>query len=127
MPLIAPDEHVEAREPVEGALHAGQHIVAHVGEDGGEQAALLELQLPGEHGGVLRGPHAGVQSAELFDGAGGEVEAGFAHDLLPEGDAGEFAFVVGVTVGPVEALETGRRQAGDAQHGCVGFRVRWTG
>ena len=38
--------------------------------------------------------------------AGVEIEAGVAEELLPEGDAGEFAFVVGVAVGPVEALES---------------------
>jgi hypothetical protein len=71
--LKAPDQHVEAVNPEELALDVGQHVVAHVGEDGGEQAALLELLLPGQHGGVLRGPHAGVPEVQLFDGRRGEV------------------------------------------------------
>ncbi len=61
--------------------------------------------------------HMRASRLQFFDCAGGEVEAGVAHDLLPEGDAGEFAFIVGVTVCPVEALEAGRGQAGDAQQG----------
>ena len=55
--------------------------------------------------------------------AGVEIEAGFAQELLPEGDAGELAFVVGVAVGPVEGFEAVGGQAGDADHGIVRFGV----
>ena len=72
--LKAPHQHIEAWEPVEFALDVGEHGVAHVGQDGGADAALLELQLPGEHRGVLRGPHARVPAVELVDGGGVEVE-----------------------------------------------------
>ncbi len=106
--LKAPDENVEAGEPVEFALDAVENGVAHVGEDGGADAVLLELQLPGEHGGVLRGPHARVPEVELVDGGGVEVELRIADDVLPELQAGELAFVVGVAVGPVDGSRTDR-------------------
>ena len=82
--LEAPDEHVETREPVEFALDVVQHRVAHVGEDGGADAVLLECGLPGKHGGALRRPHAGIQAVEFVDGGGIEVELGVADELLPE-------------------------------------------
>ena len=95
--------------PVELALDAGEDVVAHVGEDGGEQAALLELLLPGEHGGVLRGPHAGVPVIQLFDRRRARwLRSGIAEELLPEGKAGELALVVGVAIGPVERSQSGR-------------------
>ena len=103
------------------------HVVAHVGEDGGEDAALLELKLPRQHGGVLSGPHAAVPQVQLLRGAGGEIEARIAKKLLPEGEAGQLAFVIGVAVGPVERLEALQRQPGDAQQRGVGFGVLWTG
>ena len=40
--------------------------------------------------------------------SGPRSRAGVAQELLPEGDAGELAFVVGMAVGPVEALEAVR-------------------
>jgi hypothetical protein len=46
---------------------------------------------------------------------------------LPESDAGELAFVVSAAVGPVEALEAGNGQAGDAQQRGVGLGVRRPG
>ena len=54
---------------------------------------------------------------------GPRCETGVAEKLLPEGDAGELAFVVGVAVGPVEALEAVPRQAGDAHQGGVRLGV----
>ena len=109
--LIAPDQHVEAGEPVELALACSRSTcVAHVGEDGGENAALLELELPGQHGGILRGPHARIPLVELFDGGRvGRCEAGVASELPPEREAGELSLVVSVPVGPVEAS---KRSAG---------------
>ena len=72
---------------------------------------LLEAELPGDHGRVLRGPHARVELVEFVYGVWAEIEFGVAEELLPEGDAGEFALIVGVAVGPVEALESFRREA----------------
>ncbi len=101
--------------------------VAHVGEDAGEEAVLLERDLPGNHGGIDGGPHAGVGVVEFVYGRGGEVEIAVAEELFPEGDAGEFAFVVGVAVGPVERFELLDGKAGDADHLGVGVRVGESG
>ena len=65
----------------------------------------LSCELPGQHGGVLRGPQARIPAVQLFDDCVLR-QAGVAQELLPEGDAGELAFVVGVAVGPVEATRS---------------------
>ncbi len=79
----------------------------------------LSCELPGEHGGVLGGPHAGVPEVQFFGHGLFGRHAGIAEKLLPEGDTGELAFVVGVAVGPVEALKAVQRQPGEAQQGGV--------
>ena len=125
--LKTPDQHVEAVNPVELAFDVGQHAVAHVGEDGGEQAVLLERELPGHHGGVLGGPQARIPEIQLLDRLLIVRHLCFAQKLLPKGDAGQLAFVVGGPVGPVEAVKPLLRQVRDAQQ--VGPRggVRWSG
>ena len=55
------------REPVELALHIVENAVAYIREDGGEKAALLELLMPGEHGVVLRRPHAGIPEVQFLE------------------------------------------------------------
>jgi hypothetical protein len=125
--LIAPYEDVEAGDPFEFLLDAFEYGVAHVGEDRGSQAVLLEAQLPGDRRRVLGSPHARVEAVEFFNGRWAEIEFGVAEKFLPEADAGELAFVVGVAVVPIEALEAINRQAGDAYHCVVRFGVRWSG
>jgi hypothetical protein len=62
----------------------------------------LSCELPGEHGGVLHGPQARVPAIQLLNHRLIRRQAGRAQKLLPEGEAGQLAFVVGVPVGPVE-------------------------
>ena len=66
----------------------------------------LSLLLPGKHGRILGGPHAGVPEVQLVDGRRLEIEPRVADDLLPECEPGELALVVGVAVGPVERFES---------------------
>src|SRR5208337_1419472 len=72
--LIAPNQDVEAGQPVELPFHIRVYVVAHVGEDRGADAALLELELPGQHGGILGGPHASIPQVELFCGPWREAQ-----------------------------------------------------
>ena len=123
----APDENVEAREPVEFALDTGQHCVAHVGEDGGADAVLLESELPGEHGRVLRGPHACVPGIEFIDGGGIEPELRIANEVLPELTACKLALIVGMAIGPVDGFKLVARQTRYAEHRVVRIRIRLSG
>jgi len=75
----------------------------------------------------LRGPHARIPQVQLVDSGCGQLEAGLTNELLPKGEAGELAFVIGVAISPVEALETLEGQASDAEQGVMGRRVRWSG
>ena len=58
---------------------------------------------------------------------GVQIEFGIADEVLPELKTGEFAFIVGVPVGPVDRFELVVRQAGDAEHGVVRFGARLSG
>jgi len=124
--LEAPDQRIEVVNPEELALNVGEDVIAHVGEDGGEQTVLFELLLPGEHGGILRGPHAGVYVVEFVDCGGREIQAGIASEFLPESESGELAFVVGVAIGPVEGLKSVGGQAGGAEQVRMGLGVLLT-
>ena len=53
--------------------------------------------------------------------------AGFGQQLLPELNAGELAFVVGMAVSPIQGFEAIRGHSDDAQHCRVSFRVGETG
>jgi len=125
--LEAPDKNVEAREPIEFALDIGEHGVAHVGKDGGADAMLLEFDLPGKHGGVLRGPHARIQDVEFVDVCGTEVKLRIADEILPELKPRKLALIVSVSIGPVDGFELVTRQAGDADHGVMRIGIRLSG
>ena len=64
------------------------------------------------------------QMIEFVDGSRVEVEFGVADNVLPELEAGEFAFIVCVAVGPVEGFKLIVRKAGDAEHGVMRFDAR---
>ena len=50
-----------------------------------------------------------------------------ADQILPELETGEFAFVIGMAVRPINRFELIVRKAGEAEHGVMRFGARLTG
>lgn len=118
--LETPYKDIEVVDPSEFAFDVFEDGIAHIGKNGGAHVVGFEFLLPREHGGILRGPHAGVLAKELSKVGRAERQMGIAGKLLPVRDAREFAFVVGMSIGPVEGFKLIRREPGDPNHGVVG-------
>src|SRR6185437_4214578 len=88
---------------------------------------LLQPSLPGEHRRVHGGPHAGIPAVQLFDSRWGQAQSSIVDQLFPEAQSGEFALVVGMAIGPVEALKAFSFKSGDAHHFRVRMRIRRPG
>ena len=115
--------HGEVGEPGEFLAHVAEDLGNHVGEDGGEDAGLLEGGGPGEHALVDGDPEEYVVFNEGGDLIGREGEAGVAGESLPECGTVEIAEVVVVAVAPVEALEGVVVEAGDVEEAAMGGGV----
>ena len=103
------------------------HGVADVGEDAGADAGALEGLCPVDHGEVELAPEIGVGVDEGIDLGRGEVEAGVESDLVPVGEGGEIAAVVGVTVGPVGGVELLLIETGNGTNASPCCGVGWAG
>ncbi len=121
--LIAPHQHVEILDPPVRALNTGQHRVAHVRQDGRQQTMVFQRLLPRNHRRIVRTPHPHVKGVELVHIRGAQVESAVARKFLPVGHAAQLAFVIGVSVGPVELFKALYRQPRQAHHGVVGLGV----
>jgi hypothetical protein len=103
--LVAEDQNVKPRKPAQFVLHGCVHGIAHIGENGSEQPALLERQLPVEHRSIFGEPHARIPFDQVGDLRFRWFETGLLGDFAPERLACEFARVVVEPVGPVELLK----------------------
>ena len=56
-----------------------------------------------------------------------KMDAAIADHLLPELEAGEFAFIIGMPVGPIEFLKAIQRKAGEADQFGMGCGILWSG
>jgi len=118
--LAGPGELVEMGEPGEFLAHGAEDVGTHVGEDGGEEARVLESGGPGEHGLVqMAGPHEDIVFDQSGDCVGGEGEAGVAREFGPVAWAVEEAEVVIAAVAPVEALEGVVVEAGEGEEAAA--------
>ena len=121
--LAGPGELVEGGEPGEFLKHGAEDLGNHVGEDGGEEAGILQGGGPVEHGRVESDPHENVGGDEVADLRGGEGTAGVAREFSPVRGAVEVAEVVVASVTPVEVLEGVAIEAGEGDEALVGGAV----
>lgn len=118
--FTGPGEVVEVGEPGKFLAHGAQDIGTHVGENGGEEAGILESGGPVEHGlDEVAGPHKDVIFDESVDFLGGEVESSVTGEFVPVAAAIEDAEVVVVAVAPVETLEGFVVEAGECEELAV--------
>ena len=117
--LAGPGELVEGREPGELLAHIAKHLGTHVGEDGREEAGILQGGDPGEHRLIDGDPHEDIVFDECVDLRGGEGEAGVAGKFGPVAAAVEVAEVVIVAIAPVKALEGVAVEAGELEEALV--------
>jgi hypothetical protein len=110
---VRPGVVVEGFDPVVAGAEAGLHGVGHIGENAGGDAGALQVLGPVEHGEIEGGPEVGVGGDEIGELGGREDDSGSGGGFVPVGLGGEVAPVVGVTVGPVFAVDEVFIEAGD--------------
>lgn len=124
---VGPGAVVKAREPGMAGEDTRGHRIADVGEDAGADAGVLEGLCPVDHGEVELAPEIGVGMDEGIDLVRSEEKAGVASDLIPVGEGGEIAAVVGVTMGPVGGVKLLLVEVGDGTHAGPCGGVGWAG